>query len=101
MKQMIRITEGQLHRIIDESVRKVINEIGDTKRGSYMLGRLANRSVGNYSDLGDKTSDYDAFDTGYSDEGWNTFSSGDEPNRGRIPTNYYKYNIDDLTNKRK
>ena len=37
MKQMIRLTEGQLHRIIDESVRKVINEIGDTKRGSYML----------------------------------------------------------------
>lgn len=44
MKQMIRLTEGQLHRIIDESVRKVINEIGDTKRGSYMLGRAAGRN---------------------------------------------------------
>ena len=95
---MIRLTEGQLHRIIDESVRKVINEIGDTKRGSYMLGRAANRSVGNFSDLADKASDYAAFDKGYSDEGWNTFFDEDE---GRIPTNYYKYKIDDLTNKRK
>ena len=45
MKQMIRLTEGQLHRIINESVRKVINEIGDTKRGSYMMGRAAGRNA--------------------------------------------------------
>ena len=44
---MIRLTEGQLHRIIESSVRKVINEIGDTKRGSYMLGRLASKHFDN------------------------------------------------------
>lgn len=70
---MIRLTEGQLHRIIDESVRKVINEIGDTKRGSYMLGRAAGRNeyFGDYpSFIGKRnraSSDFD-FCRGYSDQ---------------------------------
>lgn len=43
MKQVIRLTESDLHRMIKESVKEVLNEIGDTEKGQYMLGRLQAR----------------------------------------------------------
>ena len=42
-KQVIRLTEEDLHNIVKESVKRVINEVGDTKRGQFMLGRLSNK----------------------------------------------------------
>lgn len=42
-KQVIRLNENQLRQIVTESVKKVLNEIGDTESGQYMLGRLAGR----------------------------------------------------------
>lgn len=42
-KKLIRLTEQDLHRIVKESVNRVINEIGDTPKGQYMLGSLAAR----------------------------------------------------------
>ena len=36
----IKLTESQLHRVIKESVKKVLNEIGDTKEWQAMLGYL-------------------------------------------------------------
>ena len=44
MKQRIRLTESQLNRVIKESVRSILNEIGDTPRGQYFLGRLSSRN---------------------------------------------------------
>ncbi len=41
MKKTIRLSESDLHRVIKESVKRALNEIGDTNRGQYMLGRLA------------------------------------------------------------
>ena len=41
---------------------------------------------------------------GYGDESaktYDSFGDGDEGNRRRIQNNYYRYKIDDLTNKRK
>ena len=43
MKQRIKLTEGDLHRIVKESVKRVLNEIGNTANGQYMLGRLQAR----------------------------------------------------------
>lgn len=42
-KRTIRLTESDLHRIVRQCVNEVmaINEIGDTPKGQYMLGRLA------------------------------------------------------------
>lgn len=40
-KHTVRSSEANLHRIVKESVKKIINEVGDTNRGQYMLGRLA------------------------------------------------------------
>lgn len=37
-KQVIRLTESDLHRVIKESVKRALNEIGDTERGQYALG---------------------------------------------------------------
>ncbi len=45
MKKVIKLTEEDLHNIIKESVNKVLNEIGDTARGQYMLGRLQGRQM--------------------------------------------------------
>lgn len=42
-KRLIRLTESDLHRIVKESVNRVLNEIGDTPKGQYMLGRVAGR----------------------------------------------------------
>ena len=56
MKKTIRLTESDLHRVIKESVNRILNEIGDTRRGQYMLGRLRNRQSFrgiNYNDAGD------------------------------------------------
>ena len=33
MKQIIKLTESDLHKIVKESVNKVLNEVGNTKRG--------------------------------------------------------------------
>ena len=42
-KRLIRLTEGDLHKIIKESVSKILNEVGNTPGGQRQLGRLANR----------------------------------------------------------
>ena len=51
MRQIYRITESDLHRIIAESVNTVLNEVGETEDGQYLLGRLAGRkaSRGDYN----------------------------------------------------
>ena len=46
-KKLIRLTESDLHRIVKESVNRVLNEIGDTPKGQYMLGRLQGRHMNN------------------------------------------------------
>ena len=45
MKKVIRLTEEDLHNIIKESVKKALNEIGDTPDGQYALGKLAQRQL--------------------------------------------------------
>jgi len=46
MKTLIRLTEEDLHRIVKESVKNILNEIGDTPKGQYMLGRLTGKYGG-------------------------------------------------------
>lgn len=61
-KRIVRLTESDLHQIISESVNQILNEIGDTRAGQYMLGRLAARQNANRrtEDLGDDTAQYAA-----------------------------------------
>lgn len=44
MIQRIRLTEGDLHRIIRNCIDEALNEIGDTERGQYALGCVAARN---------------------------------------------------------
>ena len=43
-KQIIRLTESDLHRIVKESVNNILKEIGDTPRGQYALGQVSQRA---------------------------------------------------------
>lgn len=42
-KKLIRLTENDLHRIVSESVNKILNEIGDTPRGNFALNAVRGR----------------------------------------------------------
>ena len=42
-KKVIRLTESDLHNMISEAVKEALNEIGDTPKGAYDLGRLYDR----------------------------------------------------------
>lgn len=43
MRRVIRLTESDLHKIVAESVKQAINEIGDTPEGQKKLGAAAAR----------------------------------------------------------
>ena len=43
-KKLIRLTESDLHKIVKESVQKILNEIGDTPKGQDALGQVSGRA---------------------------------------------------------
>ncbi len=43
-RKTVKLTESKINRIVKESVYRILNEIGDTPKGQYMLGRLHKRS---------------------------------------------------------
>lgn len=45
MENKIKLTETELKKIIAESVKKVLSEIGDTPRGQYALGAVKGRAA--------------------------------------------------------
>ena len=78
MKKKIKLTEAQLHKVLTESVKKILKEIGDTPKGQYMLGRLAGRYTN------DRNAATNKFDWHRSEEGENNvrnFASKGQPNR--------------------
>ena len=98
MKRITRLTESDLHRIVKESVNKVLNEIGNTNRGQYMLGRLAgrkyakNHNVNGYDEAG-KIADYARKQRQYPSV-YNPYTSGYDDgfngNDGKDRYDYYK-----------
>jgi hypothetical protein len=111
-----RMSESYLHRIVKESVNRVLNEVGDTKRGQYMLGRLKNRQSNgggkfargiNYNDAGDYAykangnSYSDDYQQGYEDEekyGRNADSTWDGDKYRRMKFNYDTKQMEDMDN---
>ena len=47
-RNVVRLSESQLKAMIAESVREVLNEIGDTTKGQFALGALDGRSYQRY-----------------------------------------------------
>lgn len=61
-KKMIRLTESDLHKIVKESVNRIINEIGDTEKGQRALGaltaaRFKGKKKGDWGEVSKKSSD--------------------------------------------
>lgn len=99
-KKIIRLTESQLKRVISESIKKMLNEIGDTNRGQYMLGRLHRRHNTDADYLSGVDSqarkfnkgNWEVFDQGYNDEGIS--NALDKSNT--IRRNYGVYKMNDM-----
>ena len=99
-KNIIRLTESQLREMISESVKKMLNEIGDTNRGQYMLGRLHRRHNTDADYLSGVDSqarkfnkgNWEVFDQGYNDEGIS--NALDKSNT--IRRNYGVYKMNDM-----
>ena len=45
MKQIVRLTEGDLHRIIRKCVNEALNEVGNTEKGQWLLGAVRGRAA--------------------------------------------------------
>lgn len=83
MGKTVKLTEAELKKIISESVMNVLNEIGDTPRGQYKLGRLARRKLQQGDAAGaDMVDDY-AFDAQSNAYNWDNTFKGDFQNGRR------------------
>lgn len=116
MNRITRLTESDLHRIVKESVNRILNEVGNTKRGQYLLGRLKNRQSNgggkflrgiNYNDASDYAykangnSYSNDYQEGYEDEekyGRNADSTWDGDKYRRIKFNYDTKHMEDMDN---
>lgn len=56
MKKLIRLTESDLHRIVKESVSRILREVGETPEGQRKLGALQARKIINAD--GDSVDDF-------------------------------------------
>lgn len=54
MKQKVKLTESELRNMIAETVKSVLNEIGDTDKGQDALGQVYGRALRRAQMLGDK-----------------------------------------------
>ena len=87
MGKTVKLTEAELKKIISESVMNVLNEIGDTPRGQYKLGRLARRKLQQGDTAGaDMVDDY-ALDAQSKAYNWDNTFKGDFQN-GRRDAGY-------------
>ena len=63
------ISETDLKRIISESVKKVLSEIGDTEVGQYKMGKLARRKTQQGDHKGAREIGSYAYDQNYENNG--------------------------------
>lgn len=45
MKETVNLNESQLRKVISECVKSVLQEIGDTEKGQFLLGKLSQRQM--------------------------------------------------------
>lgn len=76
------ITESDLQQMVTEAVNRIINEIGDTPRGQYMLGKVGGRAAKRQmSHIGDKK---------FSDLQFDSADKAKEHNGGKLSKEYLK-----------
>lgn len=106
----MNISKSQIRNLIKESINNMINEIGDTNRGQYMLGRVHARNTDKYADsldAGDEDTDArstknNAFDNwskptredGKPDYDNDPFTKGEDDERNGDPSKIHdRYNV--------
>ena len=108
MKQTIKLRESELRRMIAESVKSVLNEIGDTDKGQDALGQVYGRALRRAQMLGDKGAAsrrlrkiaHDAEDKAYSErEKYNLFT-GFSKFDNAINTGYAKAENNEAINRK-
>ena len=95
MKRTIRLTESDLHRVIKESVKRILRESGDSDRGQYMMGRALRRA----SDRGDYDTVNNIYDRinpgdGPAKKGFDDQRDGKNPHQ--VKWNYDVYKMQDM-----
>ena len=108
MKQTLKLRESELRRMIAESVKSVLNEIGDTDKGQDALGQVYGRALRRAQMLGDKGAAsrklrkiaHDAEDKAYSErEKYNLFT-GFSKFDNAINTGYAKAENNEAINRK-
>ena len=80
MKQTINLRESELRRMIAESVKSVLNEIGDTDKGQDVLGQVYGRALRRAQMLGDKGAEARRLRKIAQDEKDKAYSEGEKHN---------------------
>ena len=108
MKQTVKLTESELRNMIAETVKSVLNEIGDTDKGQDALGQVYGRALRRAQMLGDKGAAsrrlrkiaHDAEDKAYSErEKYNLFT-GFSKFDNAINTGYAKAENNEAINRK-
>lgn len=84
MKQTFRLRESELRHMIGETVKRVLNEIGDTDKGQDALGQVHGRALRRAQMLGGKDAEarrlrktaWDAAHKAYDEGEKNNISTG-------------------------
>ena len=109
MKQTVKLTESELRNMIAESVKSVLNEIGDTDKGQDALGQVYGRALRRAQMLGDKGAEArrlrkianDAKDKAYSEgEKHNLFTGVFSKFDNSINTGYAKAKNNEAINRK-
>ena len=109
MKQTVKLTESELRNMIAESVKSVLNEIGDTDKGQDALGQVYGRALRRAQMLGDKGAEArrlrkianDAEDKAYSEgEKHNLFTGVFSKFDNSINTGYAKAKNNEAINRK-
>lgn len=93
MKQIIRITESELKRIVAEAIM----EIGDTAKGQFALGAVSGRTVGkrNYHNLGsEERAEGDRIRNDAEDEAWRNRRGSSDEKMGNARKQGYNYGFE-------
>ena len=98
MKRTVKLTESELHKVISESVKNILTEIGDTRRGQYMLGRTLGRAHqrGNWDTMKDVHDRIGPLKQDHNPAHWGYLNQmyGDDANR--VKWNYKTFKDQDM-----
>ena len=95
MRRKVRLTESDLHNIIKEAVKSVINEVGDTPTGNFLVNAVKGRRAAKryYTNMNAKDrAENDRVISMADDTAWNNYENN--PQLGYHNEAGYRYGFD-------